>query len=202
MPILLIGHVASTRLAYELFGLSSDYTRVVANLWASATQGWQLGLMAPGWLHGCLGLHFAFNRRRWYRQFRLRAVCHRPAAAGAVGARASSPWARSLPRTRRRPPRRWNSLSSGQRRAAARDRAVEGQSAQLVLLHHRCGVHRARNPQPARASPQASRLAVLSRPDRAACRAAGRCWRRAAASICRTPRCAAGGRDARPAGCG
>ena len=27
--------------------------------------------MAPGWLHGCLGLHFAFNRRWWYRQFRF-----------------------------------------------------------------------------------------------------------------------------------
>ena len=71
MPILLIGHAASTRLAYELFGLSSDYTRVVSNLWATGSQGWQLGLMAPGWLHGCLGLHFAFNRRWWYRQFRF-----------------------------------------------------------------------------------------------------------------------------------
>ena len=71
MPILLIGHAASTRLAYELFGLSSDYTRVVSNLWATGSQGWQLGLMAPGWLHGCLGLHFAFSRRRWYRQFRF-----------------------------------------------------------------------------------------------------------------------------------
>ena len=71
MPILLIGHAASTRLAYELFGLSSDYTRVVGLLFATGTQGWQLGLMAPGWLHGCLGLHFAFNRRWWYRQFRF-----------------------------------------------------------------------------------------------------------------------------------
>jgi len=71
MPILLIGHAASTRLAYELFGLSSDYTRVVGNLFATGNQGWQLGLMAPGWLHGCLGLHFAFNRRWWYRQFRF-----------------------------------------------------------------------------------------------------------------------------------
>ena len=71
MPILLIGHAASTRLAYELFGLSSDYTRVVSNLWATGSQGWQLGLMAPGWLHGCLGLHFAFSRRAWYRQFRF-----------------------------------------------------------------------------------------------------------------------------------
>ena len=70
MPILLIGHAASTRLAYEMFGLSSDYTRVVSNLWAAGSQGWQLGLMAPGWLHGCLGLHFAFSRRWWYRQFR------------------------------------------------------------------------------------------------------------------------------------
>ena len=71
MPILLIGHAASTRLAYELFGLSSDYARVVSNLWVTGSQGWQLGLMAPGWLHGCLGLHFAFNRRWWYRQFRF-----------------------------------------------------------------------------------------------------------------------------------
>src|SRR5213075_713157 len=53
------------------FGLSSDYTRVVGNLFATGNQGWQLGLMAPGWLHGCLGLHFAFNRRWWYRQFRF-----------------------------------------------------------------------------------------------------------------------------------
>lgn len=71
MPMLLIGHAASTRLAYELFGLSSDYGRVVANLWATGSQGWQLGLMAPGWIHGCLGLHFAFNRRTWYRRSRL-----------------------------------------------------------------------------------------------------------------------------------
>jgi adenylate cyclase len=71
MPILLIGHAAATRLAYEIFGLSSDYTRVVSNLWAAGSQGWQLGLMAPGWLHGCLGLHFAFSRRWWYRQFRF-----------------------------------------------------------------------------------------------------------------------------------
>lgn len=71
MPILLIGHAASTRLAYELFGLSSDYARVVANLWVTGSQGWQLGLMAPGWLHGCLGLHFAFSRRAWYRRSRF-----------------------------------------------------------------------------------------------------------------------------------
>jgi adenylate cyclase len=71
LPILLIGHAASTRLAYDLFGLSSDYSRVVSNLWATDAQWWQLGLMAPGWLHGCLGLHLAFNRRPLYRQLRF-----------------------------------------------------------------------------------------------------------------------------------
>jgi adenylate cyclase len=70
LPLLLIGHAAATRLAYELYGLSSDYTRVVSNLWIAGNQGWQLGLMAPGWLHGCLGLHLAFNRRPWYRNSR------------------------------------------------------------------------------------------------------------------------------------
>ena len=70
LPILLIGHAANTRLGYELFGLPSDYTRVVANLWLSDSQGMQLGLLAPGWLHGCLGLHFIFNRRPLYRQLR------------------------------------------------------------------------------------------------------------------------------------
>jgi len=71
LPILLIGHFAATRLAYELFELSSDYTRVVATIWATGNQGWQLGLMAPGWLHGCLGLHLAFSRRLLYRQLRF-----------------------------------------------------------------------------------------------------------------------------------
>src|SRR5204863_20505 len=48
-----------------------DYTRVVANLWVADSQGMQLGLLAPGWLHGCLGLYFAFNRRPLYRQLRF-----------------------------------------------------------------------------------------------------------------------------------
>jgi len=71
LPIILIGHFAATRLAYELFGLSSDYSRVVSNLWVADSQGWQLGVMAPGWIHGCMGLHFAFSRRPLYRQLRF-----------------------------------------------------------------------------------------------------------------------------------
>src|SRR6266849_10857901 len=33
LPLILINHFANTRLAYDLFGLDSDYTRVIANLW-------------------------------------------------------------------------------------------------------------------------------------------------------------------------
>src|SRR5262249_26089947 len=71
LPIILINHFANTRLAYDLFGLDSDYTRVIANLWAADSQGMQLGLLAPGWLHGCLGLNFALHRKPLYRQLRF-----------------------------------------------------------------------------------------------------------------------------------
>src|SRR4029077_1262639 len=33
LPVMLIGHAAATRLAYELYGLPSDYAHVVTNLW-------------------------------------------------------------------------------------------------------------------------------------------------------------------------
>ena len=71
LPILLIGHVAATRLAYELYASAPDYTRVVAVLWTLDLQGRQLGLLAPGWLHGCLGLHFVLNRRPLYQRLKL-----------------------------------------------------------------------------------------------------------------------------------
>ncbi|MGE0036555.1 MAG: 2Fe-2S iron-sulfur cluster-binding protein [Xanthobacteraceae bacterium] len=71
LPIVLIGHAVATRIGYELFGLSSDYSRVISQLLASNSEVWQLGVMAPGWLHGCLGLHLAFSRRPWYRRLRF-----------------------------------------------------------------------------------------------------------------------------------
>ncbi len=71
LPLILINHFAHTRLAYEVFGVPVDYTRVISNLWAADSQGMQLGLLAPGWIHGCLGLHFAFSRRPLYRRFRF-----------------------------------------------------------------------------------------------------------------------------------
>jgi adenylate cyclase len=70
MPLLVIGHVAATRLATELYGLSPTYTRIVWALWASDNEGRQLALLAPGWVHGCLGVDFAFGRRALYQRLR------------------------------------------------------------------------------------------------------------------------------------
>lgn len=42
MPVLLIGHVAATRMAAELYALAPTYHRIVWALWVSDGEGWQL----------------------------------------------------------------------------------------------------------------------------------------------------------------
>ena len=71
IPTLLIGHAVGTRLAFELYGHPPDYAHVVWMLWHSGREGRQIALLVPGWLHGCLGLNFAFGRSAWYARFRL-----------------------------------------------------------------------------------------------------------------------------------
>jgi adenylate cyclase len=71
MPIALIGHFVGTRYAHERFGLSAEYARIAAGIWAAGGQGLALGLLAPGWLHGCLGLRFAFGSRRLWQRARF-----------------------------------------------------------------------------------------------------------------------------------
>jgi adenylate cyclase len=71
IPLLLIGHAVATRLAYELYDYAPEYHRVVWMLWTSNGEGRQLALLVPGWLHGCLGLHFAFCRHRLYQRLRF-----------------------------------------------------------------------------------------------------------------------------------
>lgn len=68
IPTLLIGHAVATRLAWQLYAESPHYAHVVWSLRASGAQGLQLALLVPGWLHGCIGVHLAFARRRWYQR--------------------------------------------------------------------------------------------------------------------------------------
>ncbi|QUP53878.1 hypothetical protein GO998_09000 [Ralstonia syzygii] len=68
LPLLLIRHAVTTRLASSLYGFEPDYARVIAMLLTSGTQGLQLALLAPGWIHGCLGLWFRLRHYQWARR--------------------------------------------------------------------------------------------------------------------------------------
>jgi adenylate cyclase len=65
LPLLLIRHAVGTRLASSLYGFEPNYERVILSLVAGGAQGLQLALLAPGWVHGCLGLWFRLRHRRW-----------------------------------------------------------------------------------------------------------------------------------------
>jgi adenylate cyclase len=71
IPTLLIAHVVTTRLAFEAYAAQPDYARIVWMLWHSNREGRQMALLVPGWLHGCLGLNFAFGRQVWFQRMRL-----------------------------------------------------------------------------------------------------------------------------------
>jgi adenylate cyclase len=71
LPIMLIGHAATTRLGHELAGAAATYARVISDLLARDGEWQHMGLLAPGWLHGCLGLNFAFGRRPLWRRHRF-----------------------------------------------------------------------------------------------------------------------------------
>ncbi len=70
LPLLLIGHAVATRLAVSLYGIEPSYQRIIVNIAEGGAQGWQIALLAPGWLHGCLGLWISL--RRWPLMLRLK----------------------------------------------------------------------------------------------------------------------------------
>ncbi|HVZ09940.1 hypothetical protein [Rhodopila sp.] len=70
LPLLLIGHVVGTRVATSFYGFQPSYRSVVEGIVQAAAQDWQLALLAPGWLHGCLGLWISLRRRPEVRKMR------------------------------------------------------------------------------------------------------------------------------------
>ena len=62
-------HVVGTRLAHELYGVEPGYPWVLGSLvvsdWWTVTR--QFALPLAVWLHACIGLHFAWRLRAWYR---------------------------------------------------------------------------------------------------------------------------------------
>jgi adenylate cyclase len=71
LPVMLIGHAITTRLEFELVGSPATYARIISKLWASNGEWQHMGLLAPGWMHGCLGLHFVLARRPLWSRVRF-----------------------------------------------------------------------------------------------------------------------------------
>jgi adenylate cyclase len=93
LPLLLIGHVVTTRLAFAMDIGNPRYASVVQTLMSSGNEGWQLALLAPGWVHGCLGLWLTLVRYESIRKFRwgfifIMALVPCLAAAGFLSMRA------------------------------------------------------------------------------------------------------------------
>src|SRR4051812_3906559 len=83
-------HVVGTRVAHDYYGVHSGYPWVLASLVAG---GWvgiarQFSLPVVVWIHACIGIHFAWRLRPWYRDWlpALYAVALLVPAAGIAGA--------------------------------------------------------------------------------------------------------------------
>jgi adenylate cyclase len=64
-------HVTGTRIATDYFGIHDGYPWVLASLTAGTWMGVvrQFGLVIVVWIHACIGLHFAWRLRPWYRDW-------------------------------------------------------------------------------------------------------------------------------------
>ncbi|WP_322027736.1 hypothetical protein [Burkholderia sp. BCC1977] len=71
LPLLLIRHVVGTRVATSFYGFEPNYERVIVSLLTSGTQGLQIALLAPGWVHGSLGLWFHLRRHAFWHRARF-----------------------------------------------------------------------------------------------------------------------------------
>lgn len=65
LPVLLIDHAVNTRLGQTLYHYDPAYRNIVAMIVTNGSTGWQLALLAPGWLHGCLGVWISLSRLNW-----------------------------------------------------------------------------------------------------------------------------------------
>ena len=65
LPLLLIGHAVNTRLGASVYEYDPQYRNVIATIVATGNTGWQIALLAPGWLHGCLGVWISLRRKTW-----------------------------------------------------------------------------------------------------------------------------------------
>jgi adenylate cyclase len=72
IPLLLMLHVTSTRIAESLLGVTSHYSSVLVVQWLLSP--WLGALQATAvltvWIHACLGIHFWLRTKTWYAHWR------------------------------------------------------------------------------------------------------------------------------------
>jgi adenylate cyclase len=72
IPLLLMLHVTSTRIAESLLGATSHYSSVLVVQWVLSP--WLAVLQATAvltvWIHACLGVHFWLRTKTWYTHWR------------------------------------------------------------------------------------------------------------------------------------
>ena len=66
IPYMLIEHVITTRVAFELYDLQDSYTYVLWMLFGGEKQALQAATLVFAWLHGCIGLHYWLRLNPWY----------------------------------------------------------------------------------------------------------------------------------------
>jgi len=71
VPLLLVGHVMGTRVAFQMFGMNVDYVTVLAAHWhIDPLNGVrQITVFFAAWVHGCLGLYHWLHIKSWYRNW-------------------------------------------------------------------------------------------------------------------------------------
>lgn len=83
-------HVVGTRVADDFYGVQSGYPWVLGSLAASSWDSIarQFSLPFVVWIHGCIGLHFAWRLKSWYRDWLpvLYAIALLVPAIGVAGA--------------------------------------------------------------------------------------------------------------------
>ena len=72
IPLLLVGHVLSTRLASQMFDMQVDYLTVLVVLWHVDPMNGvkQIAVFFAAWIHGCIGIYRWLNLKSWYRTWR------------------------------------------------------------------------------------------------------------------------------------
>jgi adenylate cyclase len=66
IPLLLARHFVQTRVLHDFVGIDDTYSRAVTLIWNGGSALDQMTLLAVAWLHGLLGIHFAFRHKAAY----------------------------------------------------------------------------------------------------------------------------------------